>query len=373
MSVSRTGAAVAALALLAGCADAAPEIGKLVLPPGFAVEIYAREVPNARSLELSPAGTLFIGTRTEGKVYAVVDRDRDYRADVVHVIAAGLDMPNGVAFRDGSLYVAEVGRILRYDDIEARLEDPPAPVVVYDELPTERHHGWKFIAFGPDGKLYVPVGAPCNICDPPPPYATILRMNADGTGVEVYARGVRNSVGFTWHPHTGELWFTDNGPDWLGDDRPPCELNHAPGPGLHFGYPYVHGRDIVDPELGAGHDPREYEAPALELGPHVAPLGLEFYTGAMFPPAWRGDLLVAEHGSWNRSRKIGYRVMRVPFAGGRPAGYQPFIDGWLQGERVWGRPVDLEPMPDGSLLLSDDVLGVVYRIVYRGEIDSGTP
>jgi glucose/arabinose dehydrogenase len=237
--------------------------------------------------------------------------------------------------------------------------------VVVDGLPEETHHGWKYIAFGPDGKLYVPVGAPCNICNPDPPFATILRMNPDGTEREVVARGVRNSVGFDWHPETEALWFTDNGRDWMGDDRPPCELNRVSEPGQHFGYPFVHGADLLDPEFGSGKDPADYTAPVQELGPHVAPLGMEFYTGAMFPEAYRGQVLIAEHGSWNRSDKIGYRVTLVRLDETREAAaYEPFARGWLQGESNWGRPVDLEQLPDGSLLVSDDQTGAIYRISY---------
>ncbi|GIV58626.1 MAG: sorbosone dehydrogenase [Rhodothermaceae bacterium] len=350
------------------------DLDKIKLPPGFEISVFAEGLPNARSLRLTPGGTLFVGTRREGKVYAVRDTDGDYVADEVYTLAEGLNMPNGVAFRDGALYVAEVNRILRYDDIENHLADPPEPVVVYDDLPSDRHHGWKYIDFGPDGKLYVPVGAPCNICDEGDPYAAILRMNPDGTDVEVFARGVRNTVGFTWDPLTGEMWFTDNGRDNIGgrnqditDNSPPCELNHAPRPGMHFGYPYVHGRAILDPEFGAGHDPADYTPPAQELGPHVAPLGVEFYTGAMFPEEYRNQIFIAEHGSWNRRQKIGYRVTLVRLdEHRRPTSYEPFAEGWLEGNDNWGRPVDLELMPDGSMLLSDDQNGVVYRITYTG-------
>ena len=294
-------------------------------------------------------------------------------------------MPSGLAFRDGALYVAAVNRILRYDDIENHLADPPEPVVVVDDLPEDRHHGWKFIDFGPDGKLYVPVGTPCNICDREEPYATILRMNPDGTEREVYARGVRNSVGFAWHPVTGDFFFTDNGRDNIGnsmaeaglidredavavtDSLPSCELNHAPEPGMHFGYPYVHQDDLLDPEFGEGHDPADYTPPAVNLGPHVAPLGMEFYTGTMFPEDYHNQAFIAEHGSWNRREKIGYRVKLVRFdADGHAVGQEVFANGWLQGEENWGRPVDLETLPDGSLLVSDDQAGVVYRITYDG-------
>ncbi len=335
------------------------------LPPGFSISIYASNVPNARSMTLSPNGTLFVGTRTAGTVYAVLDRDRDGTADEVIVIAKGLNMPNGVAFRDGALYVAEVSRILRYDRIEASLYNPPAPVVVNRGFPTDRHHGWKFIRFGPDGKLYVPVGAPCNVCNPTDErYAAIWRMEPDGTGLERFARGVRNTVGFDWHPDTNELWFTDNGRDWMGDDQPPDELNRAPRPGLHFGFPYCHGTNVPDPLYGAKRRCEEFTPPAVELGPHVASLGMRFYTGAMFPKSYRGQIFIAEHGSWNRSTPVGYRITLVRLRGNRAVSYDVFADGWLRGGRAWGRPVDVLVMPDGALLVSDDHAGAIYRISY---------
>jgi len=364
-----------AVLLLAFTLGSPPDIdlSKIKLPPGFEISVYADEVPNARQMALSPNGTLFVGTRGLGKVWAVVDRDGDHKADQVYMIADSLTMPSGLAFRDGSLYVAAVSRILRYDDIENRLDDPPAPVVVYDQLPADNWHGWKYIGFGPDGKLYVPVGAPCNICEPDAPFASILRMNPDGSGLETYARGIRNSVGFTWHPGTGELWFTDNGRDNISedpaitDDSPFCELNHAPRPGMHFGFPYIHAGDIPDPEFGEGHTPDEFTPPALKLGPHVAPLGLEFYTGSQFPETYRNQLFIAQHGSWNRREKIGYRLMLVRLGtDGQPSGYETFAEGWLQGDEAWGRPVDVELLPDGSMLVSDDEAGAIYRIAYTG-------
>lgn len=340
-------------------------LDKISLPPGFKISVYAGDVPGARSMTLSPNGTLFVGTRTLGAVYALVDRDRDNAAEEVITLARGLNMPNGVAFRDGALYVAEVNRVLRYDNIEAALNDPPKPVVVNDTFPTDRHHGWKFIRFGPDGKLYVPVGAPCNICEPVEGrYGGIFRMEPDGTGLEQFALGVRNSVGFDWHPATEELWFTDNGRDWMGDDMPPDELNHAPRKGLHFGFPYCHGRSVPDPEFGKSRRCGAFTPPARELGPHVASLGMRFYTGEMFPEKYRGQIFIAEHGSWNRTTPIGYRVTLVRLEGGRAVAYEVFAEGWLQGGRAWGRPVDLLVMPDGALLVSDDHAGAIYRISY---------
>lgn len=342
---------------------------RIELPEGFRFSVYARDVPGARSMTLGDGGTLFVGSRAPGKVYAVRDEDGDGAADRVTVIATGLSSPNGVAFRKGALYVAEISRILRFDDIEARLDDPPEPVVVRDDFPTEEHHGWKFIAFGPDGKLYVPVGAPGNnvLREDEPIFASITRMNPDGSDREIFARGVRNTVGFDWHPDSGVLWFTDNGRDWLGNDRPPDELNRAPEPGLHFGYPFRHGKDVVDPEFGEEAGGREYMPPAIELGPHVAALGMRFYRGDMFPGEYRGDVLIAEHGSWNRDEPIGYRVMRVKIDGKKATAYEPFATGWLVGDRAWGRPVDVQELPDGSVLVSDDRSGAIYRITYGDE------
>ena len=339
-------------------------LNKIGLPDGFEISIYASDVPGARSMALGPNGTLFVGTRV-GKVYAIVDRNRNNRADEVITVARGLRMPNGVAFRGGALYVGEVSRVLRYDNIEARLSNPPTPVVVNDTFPGDRHHGWKFIRFGPDGQLYVPVGAPCNVCERSDGhYALIMRMNPDGTGLEVFARGVRNTVGFDWHPETKTLWFTDNGRDWLGDDVPPDELNHAPRKGLHFGFPYCHGGDISDPEFGEKHACEEFVPPAMKLGPHVAAIGMRFYTGTMFPDRYRNQIFIAEHGSWNRSTPIGYRVTLVRLEENRAVTYEVFAEGWLQGNAAWGRPADVLVMPDGALLVSDDRAGVIYRIVY---------
>jgi glucose/arabinose dehydrogenase len=340
----------------------------LQVPAGFRIELYADSLPGARSLSLSPAGTLFVGTRNQGKVYALVDRDRDYRADRVYTLASHLEMPNGVAFRDGDLYVAEVSRILRFPDIEADLTQPPTPEVISADYPDDRHHGWKFIAFGPDGRLYVPVGAPCNIClADPDRYALITRLDVTSGRHEVFARGVRNTVGFDWHPDTGELWFTDNGRDWLGDDLPPDELNRAPRAGLHFGFPYCHGRDLADPEFGERRSCDDLTPPALALGPHVAALGMRFYRGSQFPEVYRNGLFIAEHGSWNRSVPIGYRVMFVGLDGqGRPRPAEVFVTGWLWDGVASGRPVDLLELPDGSLLVSDDKGGRIYRIVYKG-------
>ena len=358
--------------LFAGTHSPDLPLEKIKLPDGFKIEIFSDEVPNARQLAVAPGGTVFVGSRRGGKVHAVVDRDGDYKADEVLVIAEGLTMPTGLAIHEGDLYVAAVSRILRYDDIEANLMNPPEPAVVVDDLPSDRMHGWKFISFGPDGLLYVPVGTPCNTCERPDPYATVLRMNKDGSGREVYARGIRNSVGFDWHPVTGDLWITDNGRDNISpdpaitDELPSCELNHAPEPGMHFGYPYYHQGDTPDPEFGENRIAEEFHAPAILLGPHVAPLGIEFYEGAMFPEAYRHQAFIAEHGSWNRREKIGYRVKLVRFdEAGMATGQEVFAKGWLDGQQAWGRPVDMETLPDGSLLISDDQADAIYRVTYQ--------
>ena len=347
-------------------ADPGARVDEIRLPPGFRVAPYA-EVPNARSMTLGERGTLFVGTQT-GEVYAVLPGETAEGTHRVVTIARNLHRPNGVAFRGGALYVAEVSRILKYDGIESRLFSPPGPVVVSTSFPKDEHHGWKFIRFGPDGMLYIPVGAPCNICKRADPrYAAILRMRPDGTGLEVFASGVRNTVGFDWNPDTSELWFTDNGRDMMGDDLPPDELNRAPGKGLHFGFPFVHGKNLPDPEFGARGKPTGFTPPELELPAHVAALGMRFYTGRMFPPGYRGQIFIAEHGSWNRSKPVGYRVSLVRLEWNRVTSYEVFAEGWLQGGEAWGRPVDVQVMPDGSLLVSDDKAGMIYRISYRGE------
>jgi glucose/arabinose dehydrogenase len=351
---------------LTGYAATLP-LDKIKLPAGFKIEVYA-EVEDARSLAISPSGVIYVGNRNKDKVYAIKDTDGDFKADKKWVLATGLNMPNGVAFRDGDLYIAEVSRITKLPAIESKLDNPPAPVVIKDDYPKETHHGWKYIAFGPDGKLYVPVGAPCNICESKDEiFASITRLNKDGSGREIFAQGVRNSVGFTWHPVTKELWFTDNGRDMLGDDVPSCELNLAAKPGMHFGYPYCHEGGIKDPEFGDKRPCSEFTAPADKLGPHVAPLGLKFYTGSMFPASYKNQLIVAEHGSWNRSKKSGYNLSLVKLNGNKVTGHEPFASGWMDDatQKVWGRPVDVLLLPDGSMLVSDDQANVIYRISYK--------
>lgn len=349
------------LVVLGSGAHAAIQLDKIKLPPGFKIEVYATGVKNARSMAWGDgAKTLFVGTRNEGKVYAIAADKK------VKVIAKGLTMPNGVAYRNGSLYVAEVSRILRYDGIENKLAQPPEPVVLADNFPKDLHHGWKYVAFGPDDQLYVPVGAPCNICDKAEPYASIVKVTPDGKTRTSVARGVRNSVGFDWHPLTKELWFTDNGRDLMGDDVPGDELNRAHRPNAHYGYPYCHQGTIADPEFGKGKRCEDYVAPVQTLGPHVAALGMKFYTGTMFPNEYKNQIFIAEHGSWNRSKKVGYKITLVKIDGsGNSQGATTFAEGWLQGESEWGRPVDLLVAPDGALLVSDDEADAIYRISYR--------
>jgi glucose/arabinose dehydrogenase len=352
------------LTLPAVCLASDIHLERIKLPEGFAIEVFAERVPGARSMALGTKGTLFVGTRETGKVYAVL-KGGTPQAKVI-TIAEGLNEPNGVAFRDGSLYVAEISRVIRFDGIEEHLDNPPRPVLVNGSFPDKSHHGWKFIRFGPDGKLYVPVGAPCNVCESKDPrFASIMRMNRDGKQLEIFARGVRNTVGFDWHPATHELWFTDNGRDMMGDDVPPDELNRARKPGEHFGFPYWHGRSVADPEFGGRMKKEDFVPPELELPAHVASLGMRFYTGTMFPAPYRGQIFIAEHGSWNRSVPIGYRISLVRLQENKAPTYQVFAHGWINNGHAWGRPVDVQVMPDGSLLVSDDKAGAIYRISYR--------
>lgn len=353
-------------------------VDTIKLPPGFHIEVFASGVTAARELALGAKGTVFVGSMRGPNAWALVDSKGDHKADRVVRIDEGPGTPSGVAFHDGALYVADVNRVLRYDAIEDHLDTPPKPVVVTDQFPTDSMHGWKFIAFGPDGLLYVPVGAPCNICEPDAKHASIFRMKPDGTGLETFATGVRNSVGFDWNPVNKQLWFTDNGRDNLGDDKPSDKLNHAPKKGMNFGYPYCHEGDIPDPQFGSKHPCSEFTPPAVKLGPHVAAIGMRFYTGKMFPAEYRNAIFIAEHGSWNRSTPIGYRVAVVKFGrDGKPQQPEVFAEGWLNGIKrkfgdttignAWGRPADVLVMPDGSLLVSDDTANAVYRITYSGK------
>jgi len=357
---------------------AAVKLDQLRLPPGFGIELVTDAVPNARQMALGRweggKGTVYVGSMRAGKVYAV-EIGAASRA-TVRTIASDLEMPSGVAWRDGKLYVAAVSKVLRYDGIDdtssADAARPRAGVQVGAAFPSETHHGWKFIAFGPDGKLYVPVGAPCNVCVPDDRHGVIQRMNADGSGLETVARGVRNSVGFDWSPVDQALWFTDNGRDMLGDDLPADELDRVTRIGQHFGFPFCHQGDTPDPEFGKQRACSEFSPPAVKLGAHVAAIGMRFYNGTQFPAAYRGNAFIAEHGSWNRSAKSGYQVVRVSVdAQGRAAAPEPFVQGWLQTgndgrESVWGRPADVLNLPDGSMLISDDLAGAVYRVRYGG-------
>ena len=346
-------------------------LDRLNLPAGFRIDVFA-EVTNPRQLAVSPTGTVFAGSRRAGKVHAIIDSNQDGVAESVVEIDIGLEMPSGIAFRDGDLFVGAVNRILVYRDVEQHLGKPMTPEVLTDALPTDLHHGWKFLDFGPDGHLYFNVGAPCNICLKDNPwYASIMRVDPDQQPMkfDVFAHGVRNTVGFTWHPDTGDLWFTDNGRDHMGDEIPPCELNVATAPGMHFGYPFVHGTDITDPEFG-NQQPENLVVtpPARDLGAHVAPLGLTFYQGNRFPTAFRKGVFIAEHGSWNRSPEaghVGYRITHVKPMEDGELDYSVFIDGWLGDNERWGRPVDLLELPDGSLLISDDKANVIYRLTWE--------
>lgn len=380
LGVAATGSACAAPA-----ADPAPggleaRVRSLNVADGFEIALYAEGVANARQMALGDQGTLFVGSRRAGRVHAVVDSGGDHRADAIHLIASGLRHPSGIAFRDGALYVAEIPRILRYDDIESRLEDPPEPVVVSDALPGARHHGWRYLKFSPDGELYVSVGAPCNVCDgvslksragwgdaDRELFATIARVDLDTGELTPYAFGIRNSVGFDWHPDNGYLVFTDNGRDMMGDDVPPDELNVATEPGQHFGFPWCHGGDIPDPEYGKERPCSDFRPPAQKLGPHVASIGMTVISGEALPAEYYGRAVIAEHGSWNRSTPIGYRVMTVALDGDRGTAYEPLVEGWLLDDgSAWGRPSDVLELPDGSLLVADDRADAIYRIVVDG-------
>ncbi len=365
-------ALLSAIALHPALAAEPLPLGNLKLPPGFELRVLADDVPNARQMALSAAGTLYVGTRREGKVYAIEKVLSDTGRAPAATILANLTMPSGIAIRDGDLYVGAVSQILKVADADAQLaarkngKDLPT-VVVADDLPTEKHHGWKYLKFDPAGRLLVPVGAPCNIClSEDPRFAALLAMNPATGQSEVIASGIRNTVGFATHPGSGALWFTDNGRDMLGDDVPPEEINILAQPGKHYGYPFIHGGTIADPEFGKNAHPDAFEPPVLKVQAHSALLGVDFYTGAQFPARYRGALFVAEHGSWNRSKKVGFRIgVALNTQADATPSYEPFIEGWLQGEDNWGRPNDVLAAPDGSLLISDDQAGAIYQVRYR--------
>lgn len=362
----------ALFALVSGVSQSLP-VDTLTLPKGFTISVYAKDVKNARQMALSDTGVLYVGSRGEGKVHAVLDNDKDGTADEVVLVAENLTMPSGIAFKDGDLYVAEVSRIHKFKNIDSHFRDSPKSEIVIDGLPDEAHHGWKYIDFGPDGWLYVPVGAPCNICETNggeefdnPMFASILKFNLETGEKQWVAKGVRNSVGFDWHPESDKFWFSDNGRDWMGDDIPPCEINKVEKPGQHFGYPYFHGGDIADPEFGKGKKAQDYTFPEYNLGAHVAPLGIHFYQASQFPDSYKNQLFVAEHGSWNRSKKVGYRVMMATIKDGEVVDYKPFVEGFLQAnDEAWGRPVAMLTLPDGSMLISDDFANAIYKVTYQ--------
>lgn len=358
---------VAAPAAAAAKAAQTDLLSGFKLPKGFRISVYAEGTAAARSMAVSDSGIVYVGSRKAGKVYALVPRADKQAADVV-TIAEGLENPIGVTLLNGALYVGEISRVIRFDNIDKRYAQKPAYEVVKVNLPNDKWHGEKVIKAGPDGKLYIPVGAPCNICDTDDTKsAKIYRMNADGSQLEEIARGVRNTVGFSFHPSTKQLWFTDNGRDELGDNTPSCELNVLTKFGQHFGFPYCHGGAVPDPEFGKSRSCDEFEAPVAKLGPHVAPLGLTFYTGKQFPEAYRNNLFIAEHGSWNRSTKIGYTVRFITLYGNKLVSDTAFIDGFLRGDEVVGRPVDVVTLADGSLLVSDDYGGRIFRVTYDGK------
>lgn len=348
-----------------GCTGQSVQLDNLRVPEGFSISVFA-EVPGPRQLALGEGNTVFAGS-LRGTVYAVLDRNSDYVADEIVPIAEGLNTPNGVVYHEGDLYIGEINRVSKIENITANLSARQATITVNDSLPDRRHHGFKFLQVGPDNKLYIPVGAPCNVCEEAPVFASLHTMNLDGTGMERIATGIRNTVGFDWHPESGELWFTDNGRDMLGDDIPACEINRLTEVGQHFGFPYIHQGDLPDPVFGRGKNPADYVPPVYKLTAHVAPLGLEFYRGDQFPALYSNSLFVAEHGSWNRREKSGYRVMSgiVSDDNADIVDYTPFVEGWLQGQSNWGRPVDILNMPDGSVLISDDLANVIYRVSYN--------
>jgi glucose/arabinose dehydrogenase len=337
-------------------------LDKLKLPPGFHIEVYASGIANARSLRVGRRGTVFVGSARTDKVHAIIDDDGRRR---VKVLVSGLHRPNGLAYHNGALYIAEVSKISKIDNVEETLDDPPKPTVVYDGLPKDEAHGARFIAVGPDGKLYIAVGQPCNNCVPPAGQGEIRRIDLDGGNMAVVARGVRNSVGFDWSPRNKQLYFTDNGRDWLSEDAPNDELNRVSKPEQDFGAPYCYQGNLPDTQFGWGRSCDEFTAPIALLGPHVAPLGMRFYSGRMFPREYRGVIFIARHGSWNRTKKIGGDVIAIHLnKSGTVSTMEPFLTGFLADNNYLGRPVDVQPMHDGSLLISDDWNGAVYRITY---------
>ena len=346
-------------------ADQLP-IKKIKLPPGFHVEVYQAGVLDARGMREGDHGTVFVSSLfVAGKIYAITNKGGKRE---LKTIAEKLFLPNGIEFYKGSLYVATPKDITRYDNIEANLDNPPKPVMVYDKLPGQVPHGWKFIKIGPDGKLYVPIGAPCNICEPDrDTYTRIIRMNLDGSNVETVVKGMRNTVGFDWDPRTKQLWFGDNQRDWLAEDMPLDEVNHVTKVGQDFGYPYCHSGIMADPQYGWGHDCKNYVKPALLIGPHAAPLGMRFYTGKMFPAKYRNAIFLTRHGPWNKTQKYAADVVAIFVDAKGHARMEPFLTGLVENNQYLGRPADVMVMKDGSMLVSDDHNGAIYRITYKGK------
>jgi glucose/arabinose dehydrogenase len=353
---------------LATAADKLP-VDKLKVPKGFKVEVYASGIPQARSLRLGDRGTVFVSNRLADKIYAIVEKNGKRE---VKVIAKDLYRPNGIALHNGTLYIAELSQISKIEKVEDNLDNTPKPTVIYSDLPKDEPHGWKYLTVGPDNKLYFNVGAPCNICMPPPTHAQIRRINLDGSGAEVVARGVRQIVGMDWHPTLKQLYFTENARDWLSEELPNDKLNRLTQPGKeNFGYPYCHQGNIPDPEFGWGHSCDEFTKPVALLGPHAAPLGIKFYTGGAFPAEYRGQAFIARHGSWNKTKKIGGDIVVAKLnADGTLKSLEPFLTGFIQDNNYVGRPVDLLVMKDGSLLISDDYAGAIYRVSYNNGVRS---
>ena len=347
-------------------ADKLP-IEKLKAPKGFKIELYAAGVGNARTLRQGDKGTVFVGSRLLDKVYAIVDKGEKRE---VKPIYSGLYRPNGLAFKDGALYIAELSRISKVEKIEDNLDNPPKPVVIYDDLPKDEGHGWKFLTIGPDDKLYFQVGAPCNICMPSPAHAQIRRINLDGSGAEVVARGIRQIVGMDFSPITKQLYFTENSRDWLSEDIPEEKLNRLTQPGKdNFGYPYCHQGNIADQEFGWGHSCDEFTKPIALLGPHTAALGMRFYTGNVFPSEYRNAIFIARHGPWNRTKKIGGDIVVAKLSeDGAVKSIEPFITGFIENNNYVGRPADVEFVNDGSMLISDDFNGAVYQVTYSSTV-----
>jgi len=350
---------------LAAAPDKLP-VAKLKVPQGFSIEVYAAGLTNAREMALGDKGTVFVGSRLVDKVYAIVNKDGKRE---VKVLASGLYRPNGVAFKNGTLYIAELSKVSKIDNVEDHLDNPPKPTMIYDNLPKDEAHGWKFIAIGPDNKLYVPVGQPGNNVLHDDAHGQIRRMDLDGKNAEVYAVGVRNTVGFDWQPETKHLYFTDNGRDWLSEDVPEDELNRVTKKGEHFGAPYCYQGNIPDPEFGWGHSCSEFVAPVGLMGPHAASLGMRFYTGSMFPKSYKNTIIIARHGSWNRSKKFGGDVVVAHLdKDGKVKSMEPLVTGFLQDNKYIGRPDDVLQLKDGSILVSDDWNGAVYRITYGKKV-----